>query len=620
MMSVPAVSSVGESILIDRTTGIQDSPARLVASMAGITDEAVIELAGLCLAAAAESHTCIDLRELPVSDDGVLSKLASESVEKGDFLNLVKKRLVASPGVRVLGDVECPELAESTRDLRPLVLVGDLLYTQRQFVDELSVAVEVAARLTKAATKRSDRAREMADQLKPRGSDSEANVENDVLRAIADSDFMILTGGPGTGKTTMTITAIALMLTVSDSELGPDNIALCAPTGKAAARLKEAIQDFLSDAKRSAWITQSVRGVLEGIVPTTIHRLLSRSRGMSTRFHYNAQNQLSQKIVAVDEASMISAQLMARLLEATSRDARVLLVGDPGQLESVEAGAVLGQLMLDVSQTKSTSQQRERCVFTLRKVWRTGAGSAIPKLAAAIRSGDADETVRQMRSAGEGLEWIQTQSPQSISDEVAGEVLERLIDVKRLAQEVNNPAAHIQALANASAVKVLCGPREGDRGVAHWNQWLSERLGFSTTDTTSPGRLVMVLENSPRVSLANGDIGLIVAMEDESQAIFPGPTGPRYLPLASLPPVQTCFAMTIHKSQGSEYKDLVVVVLPALESPLLNRQLFYTAVTRTKNRARVVGSEECLRQAVLQVSGRASGLAELLSRNLRSHE
>jgi exodeoxyribonuclease V alpha subunit len=456
--------------------------------------------------------------------------------------------------------------------------------------------------------------------LKARGEDSDANIENDVLRAIADSDFMILTGGPGTGKTTMTITAIALMLTVSDVELRPENVALCAPTGKAAARLKEAIQDFLNDSKRSAWITQSVRDVLEGIVPTTIHRLLSRSQGMSTRFRHNAQSQLSQSIVAVDEASMISAQLMARLLEAISRDARVLLVGDPGQLESVEAGAVLGQLMLDVSASKSTAQQRDRCVFTLKKVWRTGAGSAIPKLAAAIQSGDAEATVQQMKSTGEGLEWIQTHSPQSVSDEVAGDVVDRLLEVKRLAQEVDNPVAHMQALANASAVKVLCGPREGGRGVAFWNQWLSEKLGFSTTDTTSPGRLVMVLENSPRVSLANGDIGLIVAMGEESQAIFPGPTGPRYLPLASLPPVQTCFAMTIHKSQGSEYRDLVVVVLPGLESPLLNRQLFYTAVTRTKNRVRVVGSEECLRQAVLQVSGRASGLAELLRRNLVSHE
>ena len=158
------------------------------------------------------------------------------------------------------------------------------------------------------------------------------------------------------------------------------------------------------------------------------------------------------------------------------------------------------------------------------------------------------------------------------------------------------------------------GPNEGGRGVEFWNDWIAEQLGLSTNDRVSPGRLVLVGQNSPRVGLSNGDIGLVVATMEGPQVVFPGvgSVNLRYLPLSAFPPVQTCFAMAIHKSQGSEYKDLVVVVLPALSSPLLNRQLVYTAITRTKNRVRVVGSESAVRQAVRNESGRASGLAQLL--------
>ena len=158
------------------------------------------------------------------------------------------------------------------------------------------------------------------------------------------------------------------------------------------------------------------------------------------------------------------------------------------------------------------------------------------------------------------------------------------------------------------------GPNEGGREVEFWNDWIAEQLGLSTNDRVSPGRLVLVGQNSPRVGLSNSDVALVVATMEGPQVVFPGvgSVNLRYLPLSALPPVQTCFAMTIHKSQGSEYKDLVVVVLPALSSPLLNRQLVYTAITRTKNRVRVVGSESAVRQAVRNESGRASGLAQLL--------
>jgi exodeoxyribonuclease V alpha subunit len=237
-------------------------------------------------------------------------------------------------------------------------------------------------------------------------------------------------------------------------------------------------------------------------------------------------------------------------------------------------------------------------------------------LADAIRNGKDSDVLAKLAAREAGVEWIDVKDPSECPGDVAGDVVEVLKRVMELARVESDEAAHTQALELAGSVKVLCGPHEGGRGVRFWNEWIAEQLGLSANDRITPGRLVLVGQNSPRVGLSNGDIGLVVATSEGPQVAFPGAASSalRYLPLSSLPPVQTCFAMTIHKSQGSEYKELVVVILPALASPLLNRQLVYTAITRTKNRVRVVGPESAVRRSVLNESGRASGLAELLGR------
>lgn len=579
--------------------------AQRLASLVKVDDPLIVELAAMCMAAGREAHACVDLRKLSAEDFEVplnLLGLGTEAVS--DITDELVQRLSDSPAVRVIAASEKLGMATSVKDLRPLVLLNHYLYSQRQFVDELSIAEQFVARQRQSMADTTGSSTAIADQVKPRSDDADANIENDVLRAISTSGFMILTGGPGTGKTTMTITAIAVMMMLSDTTLEESDIALCAPTGKAAARLKEAVGDFLSDERRSSWISPPVRAVLGKITPTTIHRLLGRSRGEATRFFYNSKSKLRQSIVAVDEASMISSQLMARLLEAVPDESRLLIVGDPGQLESVEAGSVLGQLV-----------KGDGAGFTLKKVWRTGKGSAIPPLANAIREGDDSAVVQMLTARATGVEWIDRDDPSAGPHEVAGEVVEVLRRVMELACIEGDESSHAQALDLAGSAKVLCGPHEGGRGVKFWNEWIAEQLGLSVNDRITPGRLVLVGQNSPRVGLSNGDIGLVVATAEGPQVAFPGvgTSTLRYLPLSSLPPVQTCFAMTVHKSQGSEYKDLVVVILPALGSPLLNRQLLYTAITRTKNRARVVGPEIAVRRAVITESDRASGLAQLLN-------
>ena len=588
--------------------------ARRLASLIEITDPLIVQLAALCMAAGRRAHACVDLRNLSSEDFEVPLSALGLNVHLSELKDELVRRLGDSPSVRVISVSEKPDVRTSVKDLRPLVLLGHFLYSQRQFVDELSVAEQFTARQRRsmAAMRKSSTA--LADQVKPRSDDENANIENDVLRAIGSSQIMILTGGPGTGKTTMTITAIAVMMMLSDTPLEDLDIALCAPTGKAAARLKEAVGDFLADERRSGWISESVRTVLGRITPTTIHRLLGRSRGETTRFFYNSESKLRQSIVAVDEASMISSQLMARLLEAIPDESRLLIVGDPGQLESVEAGSVLGQLVSGSLLRKADQPRLVGAGFTLKKVWRTGRGSAIPPLADAIRDGDDSGVIRMLSVPQAGVEWIDHEDPSLNPHQVAGDVVEVLRRVMDLAQTESDENSHAQALELAGSAKVLCGPHEGGRGVKFWNEWIAQQLGFSVNDRVRPGRLVLVGQNAPRVGLSNGDIGLVVATSEGPQVAFPGSgvSTLRYLPLSSLPPVQTCFAMTVHKSQGSEYKDLVVVILPALGSPLLNRQFLYTAVTRTKNRARVVGPESAVRRAVTAESGRASGLAELL--------
>jgi len=578
--------------------------AQRLASLVKVDDPLIVELAALCMAAGRDAHACVDLKKLAAEDFEGLFAAPAIQADVNNLTAEVVKRLSESPAARVISPSEKPGVSTSVKDVRPLVLLNNFLYSQRQFVDELSIAEQFVSRQRRTVVATSDECKKLANRVKPRSNDAKANIENDVLCAIGSTRFMILTGGPGTGKTTMTITAIAMMMMLSTTALEESDIALCAPTGKAAARLKEAVGDFLANERRSSWISPPVRAVLGRITPTTIHRLLGRSRGEATRFFYNSNSRLRQSIIAVDEASMISSQLMARLLEAVPDESRLLIVGDPGQLESVEAGSVLGQLV------------KVGAGFTLKKIWRNEEGSAIPPLAEAIREGEASSVVQKLTDRASGVEWIDRDDPSVNPHEVAGEVVEVLRQVMELARIEGDEASHARALELAGSSKVLCGPHEGVRGVKFWNEWIAEQLGLSINDRITPGRLVLVGQNSPRVGLSNGDIGLVVATAEGPQVAFPGAgtSTLRYLPLSSLPPVQTCFAMTVHKSQGSEYKDLVVVILPAVGSPLLNRQLLYTAITRTKDRVRVVGPETAVRKAVLTESGRASGLADLLNR------
>ncbi|HEX2212474.1 MAG TPA: exodeoxyribonuclease V subunit alpha, partial [Mycobacterium sp.] len=309
--------------------------------------------------------------------------------------------------------------------------------------------------------------------------------------------------------------------------------------------------------------------------------------------HHRA-NRLPHDVVVVDETSMVSLTMMARLLEAVRPDARLILVGDPDQLSSVEAGAVLADLVDGLGGAR---------IAELTTPHRFG--ESIGRLALAIRTGDADTAVDVLRAGGDHIEWIDTDQPA----EVLRKVLQpQAIELRKAAILGDAPAA----LAVLDEHRLLCAHRRGPYGVRYWNhqveRWLAESTGEPIWSQWYPGRPVLVTANDYGLQLYNGDTGVTVLRDGVLRAVIAG-TERLEFATSRLADVETMHAMTIHKSQGSQ-ADEVTVLLPPEDSRLLTRELFYTAVTRAKEKIRVIGPQASVRAAVDRRAMRASGLRE----------
>ncbi|MFM7059933.1 MAG: exodeoxyribonuclease V subunit alpha [Actinomycetes bacterium] len=492
---------------------------------------------------------------------------------------LVRRRDV----VRVLeGDPGAHHAALA--DMSPLVLWRERLYSQRQFVDERSIAEQVVRRAGSVPAA-NDAARALLDRI---AGDLDPSQRRAVDTAL-DRRFTVITGGPGTGKTFTLVRVLAALL-AADSDL---EIVLAAPTGKAAKRMQEAIASAIGPE------FGDIGTQLAALAPTTIHGLLG-ARGRSTRFRRDADNPLTADVVVIDEASMVSMQIMARCLEAVRPDARVVLLGDPNQLASVEAGSVLADI------SAATAPAVRPSILELDTGHR--AGDAIVELARAIQTGDRDQVVDAFGRNGLTLITTDTADPRAVREALAAGTAAATA-CRDEARMGHGAAAHRSLLSH----RVLCGHRHGPTGVSTWNAWFERAIGCA--GSTYAGRPVLVTLNDPITGLVNGDTGILVDRDGEIVAWFP-PAEPdgeaRTFAPVQLPPTETAFAMTIHKSQGSEY-DHVVVMLPPPGSPLLTRELLYTAVTRAKRSVTVIGSAEALETAVTTVTERASGLREALS-------
>ncbi len=465
-----------------------------------------------------------------------------------------------------------------------LRLNGDLLYLDRYWLEEQQVCDDVLAMM---AAKPAGAAPNI-ERLFPKGYEEQRAAAEVAL----SQGLTVLTGGPGTGKTTTVARLLALL--VEQARLagnGRLRIALAAPTGKAAARLQEAVQ--LEVAK----LDPSAQDALAGLHATTLHRLLGSRPDTSARFRHHRGNRLPHDVIVVDETSMVSLTMMARLLEAVRPETRLVLVGDPDQLASVEAGAVLADLVDGLGEAK---------IAALKTSHRFG--ESIGELATAIRVGDADRAIEVLRAGGEHIEWIETEDPR----EKLRKVLVRHAVALRTAAILGDEVAALEVLDEH---RLLCAHRRGPFGVQHWNRqverWLTEETGEPIWSSWYAGRPVLVTANDYGLGLYNGDTGVTVVREGALRAVVGGAGETLTFATSRLADVETMHAMTIHKSQGSQ-ADEVTVLLPQEDSRLLTRELFYTAVTRAKRRVRVVGSEAALRAAIERRAVRASGLAQRL--------
>jgi exodeoxyribonuclease V alpha subunit len=522
--------------------------ARRLAALLGEESDAVQLAAALAVRAPRLGHVFVDL-------ETVRETVTVDVEEPVDLTSLPWP----GPGEWMGALAESPVVAlgEDGQAGRPLRLLGSRLYLDRYWREERQVA-------------------------------------NDLVELIARRRLSVIAGGPGTGKTTEVARMVATMVEDAGARgERPPLIALAAPTGKAAARLEEVV------------------GELVPLRASTIHRLLGWRPASHSRFAHDRGNRLPHDVVIVDETSMVSLSLMARLVEAVRADARLILVGDPAQLTSIEAGVVLG----DIVEAAAHDTAVGRGIVVLERVHRYGGG--IARVADAIRRGDGDATVAALSAAPDEVTWLPVDVEESIELPV---LRERALAAGRELTAAARQGAASEALDALARFRLLCAHRRGPHGVSDWTAriqaWLAEAIDdLDHEQGDYAGRPVLVTENDYELGLYNGDTGMIVAGAGAGgrlEAVFErGGEVLRFSPLR-LGSVETAYAMTIHKSQGSQF-GTAAVLLPSLGARILTRELLYTAVTRARRELIVVGTEETVRSAVARPVARASGLRERLS-------
>ncbi len=498
---------------------------------------------------------------------------------------------------------------------RALVVEHGLVYLQRYHHQEVQVVEDLLTRAAQAPPAVDESLLQTGlARVFPAGWEE----QREAARVVAGAWTSVLTGGPGTGKTS-TVAGVLALLAEQAGAGRPLRVGLAAPTGKAAARMQEAVSTALEEilARTEDPDTRRVIEPLGEVTAVTLHRLLGRHPGSATRFRHDRNHRLPHDVVLVDETSMVSLTHMARLLEALRPTTRLILVGDPDQLVSIDAGAVLADLVASHSTPEATTSDQAPpapvTVARLRTSHRFGA--AINTLAEALRAGEADAVVDALRSSDDsGITWVEEPEPAAALRPV---LTSHALEVYRAAQ-----AGHSEhALDLLGRHRLLCAHREGPWGVRSWNRavegWLAEETGDGLYDPMYIGRPLLVTANDYATGVFNGDTGVVVATRGTAGrrgrvAVIRGTGGDQVFGTGRLGDIDTMHAMTVHKAQGSQAEE-ITVLLPPPESPLLTRELFYTAVTRARRSLRVVGSEDSVRAAVDRRVQRASGLRRRLA-------
>ncbi len=450
--------------------------------------------------------------------------------------------------------------------------------------------------------------------------------------------FCVITGGPGTGKTFTTAKILALLL--EQARKDKPNILLAAPTGKAAARIKESINAAKNTLNCSDDIIDAIPSEAY-----TIHRMLKTIPG-SPYFYHNAENPLAADIVVVDEVSMVDLALMSKLLSAVKNDARIILIGDKDQLASVETGFVMADICdkdnihlfsehfykqfekLTQCKMEVSSKQLKNnpglydCMVVLKKSYRFTDASGIGECSRAVNNGKFIETFSILKNYPDQINWKKVSGPNDLSIALPKEVVNGYSDY------LNCRDPH-RALELFNRFRILCAVKFGALGVIEINRLAEEILNRNdlieldniSTYPWYKGRPVLITRNDYNLELFNGDIGITMPEPDSEgkdlYVYFSSASGKprRFLP-HRLPEHETAYAMTVHKSQGSEF-ETVLLILPNQDYPVLTRELLYTGFTRAKNHISIWGREEIIKTSILRKISRNSGLKDALWENTK---
>lgn len=581
--------------------------AAMIQRVDGSGDPWLALAAGLVSRAAADGDVCLDLET--IVKEGIRNSDGSRRIPVN--ISLKRWRQVLS-GSSVVGTVN---------EKKPMILDGNLLYLQRYWNYENIVAQAIRERCRSHIP-----VYEMPDgeeMLTGARSDNELQDPDqaDAVCGALGRRFMVISGGPGTGKTT-TIARIIATLRHLYGDATP-RIMLAAPTGKAAARMQEALHQGMRHLLKNHPADPSDRP----IEAKTLHRLLGIMPGRH-QSRFSGKNPLSADVVIVDEASMIDLSLMARLIEAVPLDARLILVGDKDQLSSVEAGSVLGDICAGISAIDTKKSRRNvkdghgiplsEHMVVLQKSYRFSSGSGIDELGKAINEGNSQRVLELLTdSSKDQIDFRSIDAFGDIEDTLPQLVMESISPILT-SKDLSSALAHLEQ------VKILTPLRKGPFGVASINQLVETTLRKNGLIHPAPGweaqwytgRPVIMNRNDYYHHLFNGDVGITIVDRSDGQhqvriGFSDGLGQIRYLAPDQLPDHETVYAMTVHKSQGTEFQK-VVLILPDRDSPLLTRELIYTAVTRARRRVEIWGRHDVLSAAVERQIHRASGLRKKL--------
>ncbi|MDY7035522.1 MAG: exodeoxyribonuclease V subunit alpha [Thermodesulfobacteriota bacterium] len=590
--------------------------ARLITGFSEKEDPQTFLAAALVSSYTRQGHICLDL-----------SRLEGKTLLKG--------------GVE-RGPVTCPELHEWLKKLRESPAVGNpgqfkplilddrfrlylyrYWYYQERIVDLIRGLVQKEVLVIQRALLKHG-----LERLFPSYGAAKIDWQKVAAFTALMKRFCVISGGPGTGKTTTIVKILVLLLEQAYPE--KLRLGLVAPTGKAAARLQEAIKQE----KEKLDCRDSVRDAIPDDA-STIHRMLGSLHG-SPNFHHHAENRLAVDVVVVDEASMVDLALMSKLIQAIPQQARLILSGDKDQLSSVEAGSVLGDIC-DTENVHSLSRQFcdelkkftgfeipkkssgkaesdiRDCIIHLRESYRFDSDSGIHAVSAAVNEGDGYLAAALLKDEKfSDIRWTDLPEPKSLQRAIKNTIIQEYGDYLR----ASDP---LEVFKLFDRFRILCALREGPYGVVAINSMAEKTLREGSLITTGEGwykgKPVLITKNDYNLRLFNGDVGIILPdteANNDLRVFFPAPGGSfRKLNPVRLPDHETSYAMTVHKSQGSEF-ERVLLILPDRDAPVLTRELIYTGITRTRESVSIWGTESVFRNAVSRRTERASGLRDAL--------